>query len=106
MANHAEIVTRDAWLWTDFGADYAARVIPADMLEKLPRYVRGEKAGKIKNHLIECDKVERGGWVSGGQRVENRVGSVIRARLIKKEWGQPSEVLAEFSRDKNGWVGV
>ena len=106
MANHAEITTRDAWLFSDFGAEYAAKVFPAEMIQALPRYMRGEKAGKIKNHLIEWDKDERGGWVAGGQRVENRVGKVIRARLVKKDWGQPSQVIAEFTKDNGNWVQV
>jgi hypothetical protein len=106
MANYALIVTKDAWLWTDFGADYAARIMPADMLDALPRYVRGAKAGKIKDHMIEWDKVERGGFVPP-QMVENRVGKVIRARLVKSPWGRPSEVVAEFFKDKDGnWVAA
>tara|TARA_Y100001972_G_scaffold27386_1_gene33681 strand:- start:5056 stop:5376 length:321 start_codon:yes stop_codon:yes gene_type:complete len=106
MANHAEITTKEAWLFSDFGAEYAAKVFPAEMIEALPRYVRGDKAGKIKNHLIEWDKVERGGWITGGQGVETRVGKVIRARLIKRDWGQPSQVVAEFAKLDGKWTQV
>lgn len=106
MTNYAEIVTRSAWLWTEFGADYAERVIPEKIMSDLPRYVRGKKKGKIKDHKIVWDKVERGGWVGIGRAsnngVENRVGKVIRVRLVHSSWGRPEEVVVEYEPDDNG----
>jgi len=31
---------------------------------------------------------------------------VIRARLVKKDWGQPSQVIAEFTKDDGNWIQV
>ena len=111
MTNYAEIVTRSAWLWTEFGESYAAKIIPEKIISELPRYVRGKKKGKIKDHRIQWEKVERGGWVgisrAGNNGVENRVGKVIRARLIKSLWGCPDVVVAECEPDgKGNWVCI
>lgn len=102
MTNYAEIATRSAWLWTDFGAEYAARIVPSDMLDDLPRYVRGQKKGKIKDHKIIWRKVERGGWDSERGVAENRVGKVILAQLVYCPWGRDAKVVADFERDGNG----
>lgn len=105
MTNYAEIKTRSAWLWTDFGSSYASKVIPQDLLDELPRYVRGSKKGKIKDHKIVWEKVCRGGWVGIGRAsnngVENRVGKVIRAQLVHSAWRKPDEVVADFMLDEN-----
>ena len=111
MTNYAEIATRSAWLWTEFGKDYADRVIPEKIISELPRYVRGKKKGKIKDHKIEWEKVERGGWVgidrASNNGVENRVGKVIRVRLIHSPWGSPEEVVVEYEPDENGkWAKI
>jgi len=102
MTNYAEIATRSAWLWTDFGAEYAARIVPADMLDGLPRYVRGQKKGKIKDHKIIWRKVERGGWDSERGVAENRVGKVILAQLVYSPWGRPQQLVADFERAGDG----
>ena len=102
MTNYAEIATRSAWLWTEFGSNYASRIVPADMLDDLPRYVRGEKKGQIKDHKIVWKKVERGGWDSDRGVAENRVGKVILAQLVYCPWGRNDEVVADFERDADG----
>lgn len=102
MTNYAEITTRSAWLWTEFGSNYASRIVPADILDDLPRYVRGEKKGQIKDHKIVWKKVERGGWDSDRGIAENRVGKVILAQLVYCPWGRNSEVVADFERTADG----
>lgn len=106
MTNYAQITTRSAWLWTEFGSSYASKIVPQEILDELPRYVRGNKKGKIKDHRIEWEKVERGGWVgisrASNNGVENRVGKVVRARLIHSPWRKPVEVVADFELDGTG----
>lgn len=105
MANYAEFTTRSAFLFTDFGASYAERIFGAKVLDDLPRYVRGAKAGKIKDHKIVWTKCDRGGWVPP-QRVENRVGKVINAKLIWspfRNYGKEQIVAEAFLNEENKW---
>lgn len=106
MANYAQIETREAWLWTDFGFDFASRIFPQDILDNLPRYVRGEKKGKIKNHKIVWEKVESGGWVglsrASNNGVENRVGKVINARLVCSPFREEEQIVLDYERDAEG----
>ena len=103
--NYAHIKTKTAWLWTEFGESYASRVFP-EVVAELPVYVKGKKKGKIKDHRIEWEKVEKGGWVKVGEYqngyVERRVGKVIKVSLIKSPWGCKDEVVAETEGGNKG----
>lgn len=101
MTNYAEITTRSAWLWTDFGSSYASKIIPQNILDELPRYVRGAKKGQIKDHKLVWRKVECGGWDTDRGTVEKRVGKVILAQLVHSAWRRPEEVVADFELDEN-----
>lgn len=104
MTNYVDITTRSAWLWTEFGSSFAARIIPAEILDSLPRYVRGPKKGQIKDHKIAWKKVERGGWDVDRGCAENRVGKVILAQLVWYPWGREPQVIADYMLDKdNTW---
>jgi len=104
MTNYAHIQTKEAWLWTDFGFDFASRIFPQDILDDLPRYVRGEKKGKIKNHKIVWEKVERGGWTRTNG-VEKRVGKVIKARLVCSPFREEEQTVLDYGRDAEGnWL--
>ena len=105
MTQYASITTRSAWLGKEFGEEYARKIFGDDVVDALPRYVRGKNAGKFKAE-IEWAKVERGGWIRTGAatangdatgRVENRAGSTIAWRLIQREWGT-GHVAEEFAR--------
>lgn len=105
MTYKATISTRSAWLGKEFGEDYARKMFGDEIVDALPRYVRGKNKGKFKAE-IEWVKVERGGWVrelmatangDGAGYVENRVGKVIAARLIQRDWGT-GHVSEEFAR--------
>tara|TARA_R110001632_G_scaffold45058_1_gene114554 strand:- start:759 stop:1079 length:321 start_codon:yes stop_codon:yes gene_type:complete len=95
MANFAEFSTKSAFLFTDFGGSYAERICGSDLLNDLPRYVRGAKVGKIKDHKIVWTKVERGGWVPP-QMVEKRTGKVIEAKLVYSPFRGEEQIVAEF----------
>lgn len=60
----AKITVQDAWLSGEFGESYARKVFGNEVVDALPRYVRGKRAGKIKGK-ITWRKVEKGGWLSG-----------------------------------------
>jgi hypothetical protein len=106
MTYKASITTRSAWLGKEFGEDYARKIFGDEIVDALPRYVRGKNAGKFKAE-IEWAKVERGGWVRTGAGygngessegyVENRSGSSIAWRLVQREWGT-GHVAEEFAR--------
>lgn len=83
MTNYAEFSYRDAPLASDFGAEFARSYFPAELLDTLPRYVRGPKKGKIKGS-IEWKRCTRGGWVAGGHGEGyacNAVGRIVEVRL-------------------------
>jgi hypothetical protein len=84
MTNYAEFAVRSASLASDFGGEFAAKYFAADVLAKLPVYVRGPKKGKLKGE-VEWVRCIRGGWVrgmDGGGHAENRVGRIIVVKLI------------------------
>lgn len=102
--NYATLEHRAARLSGDFGESFARRAFGDDVVDALPRFVRGKNAGKLKGE-IEWIKVTRGGWVRTARAtangdaegyVENRVGKIIARRLIIREWGQSEgEVIAQ-----------
>lgn len=68
-----------------------ARRYFGDVVDALPRYVRGKRKGQLKGRL-EWQKVSTGGWVSvygeaGNGYVERRVNQVIRVELNLPQWG-------------------
>lgn len=78
MTNYADFSYRTADLASDFGIDFAMKHFDEETLNKLPRYVRGKKAGKLKG-CIGWTRCTRGGWVRNGEfgYVENRVGKIV-----------------------------
>lgn len=99
MTTYAQINMRSAFLWTDFGLQMAQRYFTPEELAKLPRFVRGKRAGHIKGQITWC-KVESGGWVNdqGGGHVENRIGKVIDCQLQTAEWGEQPKTIAHWKR--------
>jgi hypothetical protein len=103
--SYAQISCRSSWLNTDFGKNYATKIFGEELVNSLPIASKGKNKGKIKNHFIEWDKVEKGGWVKTGKYdwdaqmangyVERRVGKVISARLFVQEWGKPPQLVRE-----------
>ena len=102
MTQYARIETRSRWLSQEFGEGYARRIFGDELVDAMPRYVRGQRKGQLKGK-IEWMKVARGGWVSAGVagygHVENRSGSVIAARLILPEFRGSDTVLAMWERE-------
>lgn len=108
--SYAQITTRTAFLFTDFGMEMAARYFPNEVLEALPRYKRGKHIGKPKG-MLHWAKVDRGGWVrtapatasgSATGYVENRVGSVIWVNLCDGEFGvmpEEQKIIATWSKE-------
>lgn len=83
MTNYAEFVFRDAPLSSDFGLSFARSYFPAELLDSLPRYVRGPKTGKLKGS-VEWERCIRGGWVRRGHgegHVCSAVGKIVEVRL-------------------------
>ena len=107
MSNRAQIATRRAFLWTEFGLSMAGRYFSQEKLSELPRFSRGKNKGQIKGQ-IEWRKVEKGGWVNegiyGGDTpvgyVERRVGSVIEVRLMTAEWNSEPTTLATWRKEE------
>ena len=99
MTQYASIAERSAYLSSDFGEGFARRIFGDDVVDALPRYVRGERKGRLKGR-IDWRKVEQGGWVRG-HGVENRVGKVIAASLVMPVFRGDDEILNQWERAKS-----
>ncbi len=109
--NYARIESREAWLSTDFGLEFATRKFGQEAIDALPTYQRGKRIG-LKKGMIRWKKVTRGGWVKTGPYcqdsggcgyVETRVNRVIEAKLVIPTWGggeDEDEVLATWTDDR------
>ena len=93
MTQYAKFQSRSAWLGTEFGESYARRLFGDEVVDSLPRYVRGKSVGKFKADVSWLKCIE-GGWIKTGYDhmreesvglVENRRGKVIVAILRTKD---------------------
>lgn len=106
MTHYASIVSRFASLSTDFGEQMARKYFGDEVVDKLPRYVRGAKKGKFKGEL-SWKKVDKGGWVrtrgymgeSDGY-VERRTNKVIEVVLSMPIFGEEPEQIARWQRER------
>lgn len=95
---------KSAFLFTDFGVQFAQRHFTAEEIAQLGVYgPRSKHAGKPKGKIV-WTKVISGGWVrtsrgtaSGDAQgyVENRVGAAIRIELHTAEFNQQSECVVQ-----------
>lgn len=88
MTNRAQFNTRTADLTTDFGYEMAVKWFGQDVVDSLPKFIRGKNAGKPKG-IYQWTKVDKGGWVSdmyapNGGYVENRSGAIIERALYHR----------------------
>jgi len=85
--SNAQIEERYSRLATDFGEELARKWFGDDVVDSLPRYKKGEKAGQIKGWL-KWNKCVSGGWVYRG-RVDNTGvfagGNVARPNEIRNK---------------------
>ena len=107
---HAQFKSKQAYLSGQFGEDMARRYFGNDLVDAMPRYVRGKRKGLLKGQIV-WRKVERGGFVITGLNegegpsgyVERRVGKVIEARLERCEWGQEPVEVATWEWPEDCW---
>jgi hypothetical protein len=97
MTQRATIEHRDGYMSSEFIEGMARRYFGNEVVDGLPRYVRGKRKGQLKGRL-EWQKVTEGGWVNvygaaGNGYVERRIGKVIKVELNLPEWGaEPTPV--------------
>lgn len=102
MVQRASVEKREAYISSEFGEQMARRYF-GDVVDTLPRYVRGARKGKLKGRL-EWKKVLQGGWVSvygeaANGYVERRVNQIIRVDLNLPEWGAEAKTVASWQWD-------
>jgi len=103
MSIYAQTSENHAYLSTDFGEEMARRYFGDEIVDEMPRYVRGKRKGQLKGQIC-WTKVTRGGWVKTGAYdgeaghgcgyVERRVGKVIEVHLQIPVWGCAPEDVA------------
>jgi hypothetical protein len=82
--NYAEIDTKTAGVWSDFGEQFARRKFGDIVVDCLPRKTRGPHKGSFKAE-ISWVKVVRGGWTyEPFEGVERRVGQVVAVCLTSE----------------------
>ena len=108
----AQFETKGAWLSGEFGEGYARKLFGDEIVDALPRYVRGKRKGLIKGR-IEWRKCVAGGWVKTGRRsedeyasgapaigyVESRIGKTIAGGIIDGN----GDCVAFFNFPKRTW---
>ena len=64
MVQYARLEMKSADIATDFGLEWATKLFGQEVIDQLPRYVRGPKTGKIKAYVywMNCTV---GGWSHG-----------------------------------------
>jgi len=51
MAN-AQIDTKKAYLSSEFGENFARKIFGDELINQLPRTIRGERKGKLKGYIV------------------------------------------------------
>lgn len=97
MTQRAAIEYKGGYMSSEFIEGMARRYFGNEVVDGLPRYVRGKRKGQLKGRL-DWEKVTTGGWVKTGPYdhdgmrasgyVERRVGKVIKVDLSLPEWGK------------------
>lgn len=90
----AQLKTGHAYISGEFGESMARRYFGDEVVDSMPRYVRGERKGQLKGQ-ISWTKVVRGGWVRTGAYDDNygpsgyperRVNQIIEVELSIPQW--------------------
>ena len=96
--------TGHAYISGEFGESMARRYFGDEVVDAMPRYVRGNRKGQFKGQLV-WTKVIRGGWVRTGSYdadrgpsgyPERRVNQIIEVVLSIPQWRDDSTVIAEW----------
>ena len=108
----AKFATKSTPIASEFGEELARKWFGDDVVDSLPRYVKGEKAGQIKGWL-KWNKCVSGGWVYRG-RVDNTGvfagGNVarpneIRNKMIEIDFKPVWLITCEPMKDVEDWEG-
>lgn len=105
--NYAEYYFRQGWMSNDFIENFARRYFGDEVVDSLPRYVRGKRKGQIKG-MLQWSKVAKQGWCRTGGRdndgyatgfVELRLDKIVSVELVMPVWGKDPEVIATWHWD-------
>ena len=100
LGRGAKFEVRSAFLWTDFGLDFAKRHFTQEQIDLLPRFIRGAKKGKTKGQIVWIKCLE-GGYVYDRlfgdvpmSYIENRPNTTIAYVLATAEYGAEPQPIA------------
>lgn len=100
--SYARIEERYARLATDFGEELARKWFGNEVVDNIPRYVRGQNKGKLKGY-VKWTKVTKGGWQRLGPETaqggpNGRVlypNQYLRKWIELPVWGSEPEIIAD-----------
>ena len=104
MTHLSRSKTGQAYISGEFGESMARRYFGDEIVDAMPRYVRGNRKGQFKGQLV-WTKVIRGGWVRTGAYdgdygpsgyPERRVNQIIEVVLSIPQWREDAIVIAEW----------
>jgi hypothetical protein len=104
MTQRAKLKTNVAPIASEFGENLARKWFGDDVVDEMPRYVRGDKKGQFKGWL-KWTKVIEGGWQRTGPATAecDYNGRVLYPNQILNKWieisiwgGEP-EIVAAYS---------
>lgn len=105
--NYAEYYSRGGWMSDEFIEKLARLYLGDEVVDSLPRYVRGKRKGQLKGRL-EWSKVAKQGWCRTGSRsedgyasgfVELRLNKIVSLELVMPIWGKNPELIASWDWD-------
>ena len=86
MTNYAQYEDKCSKLASDFGESLARKWFGDDLIDTLPKYVRGKNKGKPKGYL-RWRKIVKGGWKHHGTfGPGDYAGEVVYPNQIPYKW--------------------
>ena len=98
----AKFETKSTPIASEFGENLARKWFGDEVVDRLPRYVKGQKAGQIKGWL-KWTKVTKGGWqriapATANSDASGRVlypNQILRKWIELPVWGGEPEIIAD-----------